>query len=181
MKPTRLFTLLFATASLLTLTGCMDDPGYGKSFNEQRIKLGVPTIKFDMITHGGIVWETKNEDEQTGSYHAKKIILPIIGNDETGHLETDIFRRKLNNNTYEQLAYSAYFTNDSTVSFEKIKPYYFKGPKSEMDKTSTGETKSISIKDKKELTLKQADSILDNWALSRVKKEGATGRKNVQK
>ncbi|RYJ44453.1 hypothetical protein [Flavobacterium beibuense] len=180
MKPTRLFTLLFATASLLTVTGCIEDPGYGKSFNEQRIKLGVPTIKFDMITHGGMVWEVKNENEKTGSYHASKIILPI-GDNESEHIETDIFRRKLNKDMYEQLAYTAYFTNDSTVSFEKIKPYYFKGPKSEMEKTATGETKSLSITDKKELTLQQADSILENWALSRIKKEGVVSHKHMQK
>ncbi|WP_417351196.1 hypothetical protein [Flavobacterium alkalisoli] len=180
MKPTRLFTLLFATASLLTVTGCIEDPGYGKSFNEQRIKLGVPTIKFDMITHGGMVWEVRNEDEKTGSYHASKIIFPM-GDNKTEHLETDIFRRKLNKDIYEQLAYSAHFSNDSTVSFEVIKPYYFKGPKSEMEKTVTGETKSSSITDRKELTLKEADSILENWALSRIKKEGVVSHKHMQK
>lgn len=180
MKLTRLFTLLPLTAFLLTLTSCMDDPGYGKSFNEQRIKLGVPTIKFNMITHGGTVWEIKDMDKQTGAFHAEKIIFSM-DKEKGSHLETDIFRRRLNDAMYEQLTYSAHFENDTTVSFEIIKPYYIKGPKSEVEKTTTGYTKSKSFTNQKELTLQQADSILSNWALSRTKAEGYVKRKHMQK
>ena len=147
---------------------------FGKEFNEHRKKLKESTIKENMILTSShkdySSWEIPNKDTRDGIFHAAKNIN-VNNWEEKGWDETDVYRKQINDSTYQQLNTYTRFENDSAKSF--LTPIFFKTSKKglklneeELKKLVRGEGKRKNYKTFS-LNGTKADSILKSWEINK--------------
>ncbi|WP_157491700.1 hypothetical protein [Flammeovirga sp. SJP92] len=145
--------------------------------NKLREKLGVPTIKENMVMMDEMTWSINNRNSKDGSFHAKKIIMYDRNCNSCSWEESDMFRKKINDSTYVQLNLHSVLNNDK-VDFNRTKPLLFKvdiralkvSVKGEIDNMLFGSDTSKRSIDypSKIITMEQADSVLLSWNLKRL-------------
>jgi len=129
-----------------------DTDTFGRSFNETRIKLGLPVIEEAWVAHNsdslGAVWMNKSHVVETKDAHhfAKKVRL---GKGELLN-EEDSFNKYLNDSVASRVIYL--YTFDTKQWDCELNIHYFR---------AYPPSKVIP------LTLVQADSILTDWGLRR--------------
>jgi len=125
---------------------------FGRSFNEARIKIGLPIIEEGWVAHypdsSGVDWMNKSHIVETKDAHhlAKKVRL----NKHKLLSEEDSFNKYLNDSVASRLTYL--YTFDTKHWDCELSIHYFR---------TYPPGKVVP------LTLVQADSILTDWGLSR--------------
>ncbi len=165
MKLAKILVLLLALAGLACGIFEQPTPKFGREYNEERTKVGVPVIPADWELHtvrdGECAWvnpeRTAKRDARIPGHWSKYV------NYRTGELlyETDIYFGR-----------EDYVTEEGTFRERlRVTYYYTADPYDHKERLGWSVELSNSTSTGTEITLEEADAILRNWGIDRLSAE----------
>lgn len=144
---------------------------FGQSFNKTRLKYGAPIIHdylcYESATDKMESWGFSKEIQDTitvGFHEGKGIFLKSEGMLD----EKDIFKKRINDSTFIILGILTYVSKYMKVYFPNI--WYDTVSVSTIGSLRESQTNFERINSPRQnLTIQQADSILQSWGASRIK------------
>jgi hypothetical protein len=144
---------------------------FGKPFNNLRSKYGAPIIHdylcFETATDKMETWGLSKEIQDTitaGFHEGKGVFLKTDGLLD----EKDIFRKRINDSTFIMLGILTYVSKDMKVEFTNIWSDTVSARTIGLARTSQTNFERVD-NPRQNLTIQEADSILQSWGTSRFK------------